>query len=192
VYGSQAELVDEHCIDLQPQSPYAACKIAEETLLKDFFTRGLKGVICRLGTIYGTSPGMRFHTAVNKFCWQAVMGQEVTVWETAMDQKRPYLALSDATEAFGWILKSRLYDGGVYNLVSGNHTVREVIAAIQHHIPSLNVSLVSHAIMNQLSYEVCATKFSRTGFDFKGDLRQGIKETLALIGHAHSRQMDIA
>ena len=53
--------------------------------------KGLKGVSCRFGTIFGASPGMRFHTAVNKFCWQAVMGQPITVWSTAYDQKRPYL-----------------------------------------------------------------------------------------------------
>ena len=34
---------------------------------------------------------MRFHTAVNKSCWQAVMGQPLTVWETAYGQKRTYL-----------------------------------------------------------------------------------------------------
>ena len=38
---------------------------------------------------------MRFHTAVNKFCWQATMGQPISVWTTAYDQKRPYLDIED-------------------------------------------------------------------------------------------------
>ena len=185
VYGSQSHLVDETCTELQPQSPYAACKIAEEAFLQESFTKGLKGTICRLGTIYGTSPGMRFHTAVNKFCWQAVLNQPITVWETALHQKRPYLALQDATAAFCWIMEHGLYGGDVYNLVTSNHTVHEVISLIQEHIPTLKIAPVSHTIMNQLSYEVSNGKIRQQGFDFTGDLRQGIKETMALIGGAH-------
>src|ERR1700687_1822384 len=102
VYGSASEVVDEDCpeSDLQPQSPYATSKIkAEKYLAALSDSQGLKFVTCRFGTIYGTSIGMRFHTAVNKFSWQAVMGGPITVWRTAMNQKRPYLELGDADRA---------------------------------------------------------------------------------------------
>ena len=101
VYGSQAEEVDEDCpfSDLKPQSPYAEAKLKAERLLQNLGEeKDLKFVICRLGTIFGTSIGMRFHTAVNKFCWQAVMGQPLTVWKTALHQNRPYLDLGDAVD----------------------------------------------------------------------------------------------
>ena len=101
VYGTQKTVVDEDCgvEDLKPQSPYAETKLKEEDLLGTLFQSGLKVVRLRLGTIFGTSPGMRFHTAVNKFCWQAVFGVPLTVWRTAYDQRRPYLDLSDAVRA---------------------------------------------------------------------------------------------
>ena len=102
VYGSQAAEVDENCpsSDLRPQSPYAEAKLAAEQLLHRLGEeKGLKFITCRFGTIFGTSIGMRFHTAVNKFCWQAVMGQPLTVWTTAMHQYRPYLDLDDAVAA---------------------------------------------------------------------------------------------
>ena len=95
VYGTQNDLVDEDCPnrELQPQSPYAETKLREEEFLRKLGdARGLRFVVCRFGTICGVSPGMRFHTAVNKFCWQAVMGIPLTVWRTAQYQKRPYLA----------------------------------------------------------------------------------------------------
>lgn len=186
VYGSQSNLVDETCAELQPQSPYADCKIKEEALLKELFQAGLKGTICRLGTIYGVSPGMRFHTAVNKFCWQAVLEQEVTVWETALDQRRPYLALQDSVRALCWITQKALYTGEIYNIVSANHTVREVIEAIQTFIPHLRLSFVKHKIMNQLSYEVSCQKFAQTGFDFSGNLGQGIEETIHILRRANT------
>lgn len=185
VYGSQSQLVDETCEDLQPQSPYAACKIKEETYIQELSQKGLKAVICRFGTIYGVSPGMRFHTAVNKFCWQAVMNQPVTVWETALHQKRPYLALEDCSNAISWILKKELYDGSTYNIVSNNFTVQNVIDEIKKHISSLRVQFVQHKIMNQLSYEVSSQKFSRTGFEFKGNLSTGIEDTITLLKNAN-------
>ncbi|HJZ22986.1 MAG TPA: SDR family oxidoreductase, partial [Candidatus Babeliales bacterium] len=152
IYGSQSKLVDEDCKDLQPQSPYAACKIKEENYLKELFQKKLSGVICRFGTIYGTSPGMRFHTAVNKFCFQAIMNQPITVWETALHQKRPYLSVEDCCDAIIWIIKNRIYNGQIYNIVSNNFTVNNVIDEIKKHKPSLKIQFVQHKIMNQLSY----------------------------------------
>lgn len=185
VYGSQSELVDETCTDLQPQSPYAECKIKEEKYIQTLSHKGLQATICRFGTIYGVSPGMRFHTAVNKFCWQAIMKEPVTVWETALHQKRPYLALEDCCRAILWILEKKLYTGQVYNVVSNNFTVQNVIDAIKAHVPSLGIKLVQHKIMNQLSYEVSSDKFQETGFNFEGKLSDGIADTISLLKNAN-------
>ena len=99
VYGTQKKIVDEFCSkkDLQPQSPYALTKLKEERYLT-LLSKKLRVIIFRFGTIYGTSTGMRFHTAVNKFCWQASMGQPITIWKSAINQLRPYLDLNDASE----------------------------------------------------------------------------------------------
>ncbi|KAB8028016.1 SDR family oxidoreductase [Fluviispira multicolorata] len=187
VYGSQSSLVDEECTELFPQSPYAECKISEENLLKDLFNIGLRGIICRFGTIYGTSPGMRFHTAVNKFCWQAVLGQPITVWETAFHQKRPYLDLKDAVNSFIWIIKNELYNGYIMNVATYNHTVNEVVDAIQKNILNIQIEYVQHKIMNQLSYEVSSTRFLNTGFSFTGKLEIGILDTISLLKNTISK-----
>lgn len=181
VYGSQGALVDETCTELLPQSPYAECKIKEEHYLKELFKKGLMGSICRLGTIYGTSAGMRFHTAVNKFCWQAVMRQPITVWETAINQKRPYLALEDAIGALGWIVQHALYKGETYNIVTKNHTVQDVLNILKTQVSEFEVKYVQHKIMNQLSYEISSQKFQQTGFSFMGSLEKGIADTINLL-----------
>src|SRR3990167_8843759 len=181
VYGSQSHLVDENCTELKPQSPYAECKIKEEQLLQTYAQKGLCVAICRFGTIYGMSPGMRFHTAVKKFCWQAAMGQELTVWETAMDQKRPYLCLRDAVRMICWIADKKLYGNGIYNVVSGNHTVKEIINIIKQKIPDLKIALVEHRIMNQLSYEVSNQKTLNTEFTYDGNIMREIDDTLKIL-----------
>jgi UDP-glucose 4-epimerase len=184
VYGSASEVVDEDCpeSDLKPQSPYATSKIkAEKYLAALSGSQGLKFVTCRFGTIYGTSIGMRFHTAVNKFSWQAVMGEPITVWRTAMNQKRPYLELGDADRALKFILKNDLFDNRVYNVLTDNVTVGHIVDILRKYLPDVAVKLVDNQIMNQLSYEVACERFEATGFRFQGKMEEGIKATLELL-----------
>ncbi len=189
VYGTQDTTVSEDCApeDLKPQSPYAETKLKEESLVLSLKTKGLKGIVCRFGTIFGPSPGMRFHTAVNKFCWQAVLGQPLSVWRTAYDQKRPYLDLSDAVRAIPFIIERDLFDGRIYNVLTLNATVREIVESIREFVPDLELSFVDSPIMNQLSYEVSSQRFLDQGFVFAGDIRRGIGGTMSLLKAAHRR-----
>ena len=185
VYGPQSNVVDEDCgpEDLRPQSPYAETKLKEEDRIRELVrTHGLKAVVARLGTIFGVSPGMRFHTAVNKFCWQAATGQDLTVWRSAYEQKRPYLDLEDACRAIMYFIDTRLWDGRTYNIVTSNHTVRGVIDCIRSRVPDLSLKFVDVPIMNQLSYEVRNKQLDALEFGFAGDLDRGIATTLSLLG----------
>jgi nucleoside-diphosphate-sugar epimerase len=129
---------------------------------------------------------MRFHTAVNKFCWQAVMGQPISVWTTAYDQKRPYLDLLDASKAIAFIIKNNIFDGQIYNVLTSNATVRQVVDTIKEFIPNLEVEFVDNRIMNQLSYEVMCDRFKSKGFVFSGNMRRGIRETIDLLKQSNN------
>lgn len=184
VYGVSEGIVDENCPAelLKPQSPYAESKLRAERLLAELGqSDGLRFITLRFGTIYGASIGMRFHTAVNKFIWQACLGQPLTVWRTALDQKRPYLELGDAIEAIRFVLRTDLFDNRIYNVLTENATVREITDAIRDYVPDLQIELVDARIMNQLSYTVDRSKFESQGFRFTGDLRTGIGETVRLL-----------
>ena len=189
VYGTQNDKVDENCLEseLQPQSPYATTKLKEEELISKLSKeRGLKSIHCRFGTIFGASPGMRFHTAVNKFCWQAVMSQPITVWSTAYDQKRPYLDLLDASRAIAFIIKNNIFDGRIYNVLTSNCTVREVVDIIKEFVPNLEIEFVDSRIMNQLSYEVICDRFKSKGFVFSGSMIRGVLETIDLLKQSNN------
>ena len=184
IYGTQNELVDEDCSyeDLNPQSPYAETKLKEENFLRSFGSdEAFQFVIFRFGTICGTSPGMRFHTAVNKFCWQAVTGQPLTVWSTAKNQKRPYLALSDAIGAITYFMKKKLYNRETYNVLTDNLTVDAIIETIGQFIPKIKINHVDSEIMNQLSYEVSNQKICKVGFGFTGSISDNIIQTINLL-----------
>lgn len=184
VYGTQKDQVDETCgeEDLKPQSPYAESKLREENLLEEMArTADLKVAICRFGTIFGTSPGMRFHTAINKFCWQAAVGTPLSIWRTAYDQKRPYLELGDCCRAIAFIISGGHFDGRIYNVLTTNATVGEIVDLIKRRRPSLHLNFVDSPIMNQLSYEVSCERFKSQGFRFQGNLASGCDETLQYL-----------
>jgi nucleoside-diphosphate-sugar epimerase len=191
VYGSQSDVVDEDCpeSELQPQSPYAASKLRAENALREI--DNLRFVTCRFGTIFGISPGMRFHTAVNKFIWQACQGLPITVWRSALDQRRPYLDLEDAVRAISFIIDKKIWDRRIYNVLTVNATVREIVDAIRLYVPDLEIQLVDAKIMNQLSYSVRAGRFANLGFETRGDLARGIAETVTLLRNIASRDVRI-
>ena len=160
VYGPQSKLVDENCLnkDLNPQSPYAKIKLKEE----NYISKKMKVntyVIVRFGTVFGYGEGIRFHTAVNKFCYQASIGIPLTVWETALNQFRPYLTLRDLNLSISHIVKEKNFDNQIYNILSFNLTVFDIIKEIKKTYSNLNINYVKHPIMNQMSYKVLNTKF---------------------------------
>ena len=184
VYGPQSDTVDEDSgpEDLKPQSPYAESKLKAERLLEALGeSAGLDFIICRFGTIFGSSPGMRFHTAINKFIWQACNGIPLTVWRTAIDQRRPYLYLGDAVAALTFIMENQIFDRRIYNVLTTNSTVREIVEVIGVKVHNVDVQCVDSPIMNQLSYIVSDDRFRSLGFTYSGTLEQGIGETVQLL-----------
>jgi UDP-glucose 4-epimerase len=187
VYGPHTSTVDEQCgpADLRPQSPYAVSKLRAEQHLASLDGSGLKFTVLRFGTVFGPSAGMRFHTAINKFCWQASIGEPISVWRTALHQRRPYLYIGDAVAAMAFIVRGDLFDNQVYNVVTVNETVHQIVEIIRGHVPCLQVEHVDSPIMNQLSYVVRTDLIRRAGFTCRGDLARGIYEVLALLRHCH-------
>ena len=191
VYGVAEGTVAEDCgpEQLNPQSPYAKSKLEAERFIAGLGeTSGLRFFTGRFGTIYGASIGMRFHTAVNKFVWQACVGQPLTVWRTALDQKRPYLDLHDAVRALKFVMQRKLYDNQIYNVLTDNLTVRDIVETIKRHVPQVQVELVDARIMNQLSYTVERAKFVSRGFKFEGDFECSVSASIAKLKALNSAE----
>jgi len=183
VYGSYDSIVDETTpVDLlNAQTPYAETKVAAEQYLAKMGEKGLKYSVIRFGTIFGISPGIRFHTAVNKFTWQACVGAPITVWETAFHQRRPYLDIEDAVKGVSHILKNEIFENEIYNLVTLNATVEDIINEIRKNVPDLNISFVKSDAMNNLSYDVNCDKINKIGIVSTGSLERGVKDTVQML-----------
>ncbi len=184
VYGKQADLVDENCEEkyLKPQSPYADIKLIEEKMLKKESTN-LTYNTFRFGTIAGVSKGIRFHTAVNKFCLNAAINEDIHVYKTALNQFRPYLSLYDALKTFKFCIEKDFFQNEIFNILSGNFTVNQILTIIKKYKKQINVKLVNAAIMNQLSYHVSKKKIEKEGLYLNYNIENDIKNTLKLLGN---------
>ena len=182
VYGSSDKIMfEDDYNNLNPQSPYAECKLKEEKyILSEAKKNKMKFVILRLGTIYGVSGGMRFHTAVNKFCYQAALNKSLTIWKTAYNQKRPYLDLNDAIRCIRFIILKNLFENQIYNVATSNISIKELLKNIKNY-KKIKVIFVSSKIMNQLSFEANCKKIKNKGFRFIGNLDKQIKKTINLF-----------
>ena len=184
VYGKQADIVDENCEKkyLKPQSPYAKIKLIEEKMLKKE-SKNLRYVTFRFGTIAGVSKGIRFHTAVNKFCFNAALNQNIEVYETAIHQYRPYLSVRDAFKTFQFCIERDFFKNDIYNVLSGNFTVNQILEKIKKIKKNIKISLVKTVIMNQLSYHVDDTKIKKEGLKLNAKIDDDIKNTLRLFNY---------
>ncbi len=184
VYGKQADIVDEDCEEkyLKPQSPYADIKLIEEKMLiKE--NDNLRYNTFRFGTIAGVSKGIRFHTAVNKFCFNAAINESINVYKTALNQFRPYLSLSDAFKVFKFCIEKDFFKNDIFNALSGNFTVNQILEKIRKNKKKIKIKLVKTKIMNQLSYHVSSEKLKKNGLHLNGKIDKDIQQTLKLLGN---------
>ena len=158
VYGKEATIIyekDKHLI--KPQSPYADIKLLEEKMLNKV-NKKIKYSSFRFGTITGVSKGMRFHTAVNKFCFDAALNQKITIYKTALNQFRPYLSLRDAFKVFKFCIDNNFYKNETYNALSGNFSVKEIIDCIKKFKKKAKIIFVNSPIMNILNFKISKKK----------------------------------
>ena len=62
----------------------------------------------RFGTISGVSKGINFLQAVNKFCFNAAISENICVYKTALNQYRP-LSLKDAFKVFKFCIEKNFF-----------------------------------------------------------------------------------
>ena len=180
VYGEQKGLVDESCSKMKPKTPYAEIKLKEEKILKKNINK-IKFVTFRFGTIAGISTGMRFHTAINKFCFNAFLKRPLPIWKTMINKHRPYLSLKDAFKVIKFTIENNFFKNTTYNILSENLTLKEIINFFKKYKKNIKVKYVKSSLINQYSYKISSKKFNKDGFVLKGKIKNDIKSTLNLF-----------
>ena len=141
-----------------------------------------KYLIFRLGTIYGFSPGIRFHTAINKFCLQLIFNKNITIWRKNYEFVRPYLYLGDFSKILLKIINGQKINyNETYNIVSNNIKLIDIIKILKSIKKNLKINFINTKLINQFSYHVSNDKIIKSGFNFSGDLIKEIKKTISIF-----------
>jgi len=180
VYGEQRGLVDENCSKLRPKSPYAEVKVKEENILKKKKNK-IKFISYRFGTISGISKGMRFHTAINKFCLYAVLGKPLPIWKSMMNKPRPYLSLKDAFKVIKFTIENNFFSNETFNILSENLTLKKIISYFKKYKKTIRIKYEKSKLVNQYSYRVSNEKFARRALLLKSNIYHDIKSTLKIF-----------
>lgn len=137
---------------------------------------GLRFTILRLGTIFGSSPKQNAHSPVFTFLNDARTKGVITVWRTAPTQIRPYTWVGDVIAAVDFCLERDVFKRRVYNVVSENTTVENVLSMVRERYPQTRVELIDHERMNNLSYAMNDAAIRSEGFTPKGSVAMGMEE----------------
>jgi nucleoside-diphosphate-sugar epimerase len=185
VYGVDSEIVNESSVFVNPQSPYAEAKYEIEKYITDkFSSEYLDYLILRFGTIFGFSEGMRFHTAINKFCLQTSIGTPLTIWKQNYNQSRPYLGLNDACKCLlHFIEGDDSIWNDVYNVQSLNIKLKDIVSMIEKiYGKKIKLEMVDTPLKNQFSYIVSDDKVRNTKFIPRDDLHSNIINMMDILG----------
>jgi len=124
---------------------------------------------------------MKFHTAINKFCYSAATGSPLIIWKENYNQIRPY---ADIEVVFKFILSSLTkaitseYWNNIYNVVSANMELKDIISIIKGIEKNTKLNFVKGPLINQHSYDVSTEKLEKTGFTITNRIEDSIGDIM--------------
>jgi nucleoside-diphosphate-sugar epimerase len=163
-----------------PVNPYVLSKSVTEIFIKSLLMK-TNYVILRLGSVFGVSPGMKFNTAVSKFCHQAVTEGRLSVWKDFHFNYRPYVGLGDVTAAMEIVMANKKTWNQTFNVVTANHDTQYILGTIRQFIDTRRTLTVPAPMGRQNSYKVSCAKIREFGFEPKDSLDQAVKDTLHFL-----------
>jgi nucleoside-diphosphate-sugar epimerase len=177
--GSNYGKVEGICTEETPANPlslYAETKLEAERV----FQKSGNAILYRFATGFGLSPRLRLDLLVNDFCYQAVNGGNLIIYQKNV--RRTFIHVRDMARALLYAvenfdaMKDNIYNVGHESL---NHTKKDLIEKIQEYYPKLYVHYaeIGHD-PDQRDYEVSYEKMRGAGFETVVTLSAGIKEML--------------
>lgn len=185
-YGVCKGIADEES-DLKALSLYAETKINVERYLMEK-VKNLGWVICRLSTVYGLSPRMRFDLTVNDFTLNAYLNKQLSIFLPYTF--RPYIHVADVARIIvALIQKFPQVKNNVFNtgFQGENYQKIQIAQMVKKFIPDLKIEVTQEG-SDLRDYRVGFSKLeSCLGMKNKFNLEEGIREVLGFLNSASTR-----
>tara|TARA_B100000676_G_C17708443_1_gene645004 strand:- start:369 stop:758 length:390 start_codon:yes stop_codon:yes gene_type:complete len=124
---------------------------------------------------------MRFHTAINKFCFYTFLKKPLPIWKSMMNKPRPYLSLKDAFKVFKFTIEKDFFNNESFNILSNNLTLKTIIKYFKKYKKNVKIKYENSKLINQYSYKVSMKKFENNAFKLNGNICDDIKSTLKIF-----------
>jgi nucleoside-diphosphate-sugar epimerase len=179
-YGITEGLAREDGV-LKPLSLYADTKVRVEKLLMEG-APGIDWAICRMSTVYGASPRMRFDLTVNDFAMNAYRKRYLDVFLPYT--YRPYIHVYDAArvimtmvEQFGKV-RNNVFNVG-FN--GENYQKIKIADIVKQFIPDLKIDVVEKGT-DLRDYQVDFTKLEKyLGMKNLFTVKDGVREVVDML-----------
>lgn len=179
VYGPGGPFTEAS--EAKPLGPYAQSKFKAEGDVQSAATRGMDTTILRFGTLYGCGPVTRYDAVINRFAFLAGVRRPLTVYGDG-NQRRPFVHLRDGSEAILACLagdvRSTPGAAAVYNVVSENVTIAELVDAARAAMPQVRVHYTEQDVLTHQSFVVNSAAFKAAGWQPSLTHRDGLREML--------------
>jgi nucleoside-diphosphate-sugar epimerase len=186
VYGWHEGLVTEDT-PFNPQSVYAATKIAAEEFLGDCEN----ALILRLGTLFGVGDDfsrIRLDLVVNTMTTKAYVDGQIHI-HGGGTQQRPLLHVADIASLISQ--HTRTATTGVYNLAQTNVSMIELANQIQFLVPDTQIVYQQIPVVDKRSYMVSWDKAKKDlGFRPQLDVTYGVTELYQLLKDGRIKDLD--
>ena len=179
-YGIANGLANEET-ELNPLSIYAKAKVkAEEYLMNKI--KGLNWIVCRLATVYGVSPRMRFDLTVNDFTMNAYMKKYLDIFLPY--SHRPYIHVYDVAKIIMELLKNfEKVKNNVFNIGFNGENYQKIQIAniVKENIPDTKIEIVKTG-SDLRDYQVDFSKLKKF-LNIKNTytIKNGVEEILEML-----------
>lgn len=181
VYGASAALPNQESASPQPQSPYAAAKLAAEVMLLGYATSyGLETVCLRYFNVYGPrqDPNSPYSGVLSIFTDRFRCSLPVTVYGDG-EQTRDFIAVRDVADANGKALTQAQVVSGRYNVCTGRAvSLNQVLAVYYELFPDVPPAEYAPGRIGDIRHSLGDPALLRTMLQFNAHtlFQQGLRE----------------
>lgn len=181
VYGGTAALPNREATMPQPQSPYAAAKLAAEVMLLGYAASyGLEAVCLRYFNVYGPrqDPASPYSGVLSIFTDRFRRGLPVTVYGDG-EQTRDFISVRDVARANGEALTREGVTSGRYNVCTGRAvSLNQVLALYRELFPEAPPAEQAAARIGDIQHSLGDPDLLRRmlAFDAEVLFAQGLRE----------------
>ncbi len=153
-----------------PKLPYAETKVAMEKYLRE---TDRDYVVCRFGTNYGFSPGVRFNLVTNIFVQRTLLGKNLTIHGKG-ENFRPTVCVNDCARALEFLAKREDASKQTFHVVNESFKIRELGANVVRLFGDKTKLEFVDKVVPFSAYALSNKKIRDFGFEFAWNLESAV------------------